>query len=176
MKKIIIILGVVIAALGIGYFGMRAFTKRSSPEATALYNKNGLNIKVEYCRPSRKGRVIFGELEPYGKVWRTGANEATEISFNKPVNFGGKPVEAGTYTLFTIPQKERWTVILNRELDQWGAFSYNEEKDALRVEVSAHNTPEVTEMFTIDFVDANNGVEMQLMWDQTKVAVPIAAR
>jgi hypothetical protein len=152
---------------------MRVYTKSSSPEATAVYDKGGLKIQVEYCQPSKKGRVIFGQLEPYGKVWRTGANEATEITFNQPVTFGDKAVNAGTYTLFTIPQPDQWTVILNSELNQWGAFNYNEAKDVVRIQVPASLTPQVTEMFTIDFQDANNRVDMQLAWDQTKVTVPI---
>jgi hypothetical protein len=174
MKKIITIIGLIIVVLVIGYFGLRAFTKIASPEANASYQKDDLQITVEYCRPSKKGRVIFGELEPYGKVWRTGANEATEISFSKPVLFGAKPLPPGTYTLFTIPQPDTWTVILNSALDQWGAFSYDESKDVLRVQVPADSTPEVTEMFTIDFVEANNAtVHMRLLWDRTRVEVPI---
>jgi hypothetical protein len=174
MKKTLIILAVIILALVIGYFGLRTFTKSASPEATASYQNNDLKIEVKYCRPSKKGRVIFGELEPYGKVWRTGANEATEISVSKPVLFGGKPLQPGTYTLFTIPQKDNWTIILNSVLDQWGAFTYDETKDVLRVQAPADSTAEVTELFTIDFVEAGNTTtHMRLMWDQTKVQVPI---
>jgi hypothetical protein len=173
LKKIFIIIGIVLVVGVAAFYGMRAYTKSSSPSATAVYDKGGLKIQVEYCRPSKKGRVVFGQLEPYGKVWRTGANEATEITFNQPVSFGDKPVAAGTYTLFTIPQPDQWTVILNSELDQWGAFNYNEGKDVVRVQVPATQTPQVTEMFTIDFQDANNRVDMQLAWDQTKVVVPI---
>lgn len=176
MKKIILIIGGIVLIAIAGFFGMRAYTKSGSPEATTIYEKNDFKIQVDYCRPSKKGRVIFGQLEPYGKVWRTGANEATEITINKPVVFGGKPLEAGTYTLFTIPEKEMWTVILNSELDQWGAFNYNETKDVMRVQVPVTNTNEVVEMFTIDFKESGNTVDMILMWDQTKVAVPIGLR
>ena len=176
MKKyILIIVGILVLSVA-GYFGMRAYTKGASPETTAIYEKNGLRIQVEYSRPSKKGRVIFGSLEPYGKVWRTGANEATQIAINKPVSFGGKPLQAGTYTLFTIPNKEMWTVILNSELEQWGAFNYNDSKDVLRVQVPVTNTNKVIEMFTIDFTEGNHTVNMQLMWDQTKVEVPIGVQ
>lgn len=174
MKRTFTIIGILLVVLVIGYFGLRMYTKSASPEAIATYQKNDLKIEVDYCRPSKKGRVIFGELEPYGKVWRTGANEATEISFSKPVQFGGKPVGAGKYTLFTIPQKDNWTIILNSTLGQWGAFEYDETKDVLRVQAPADSTADVTEMFTIDFVEANNNqVQMRLAWDKTKVEVPI---
>src|SRR5689334_21166928 len=100
---------------------MRASSKSSRPSATAVYETGGMKIQVNYCRPSKKGRVVFVQLGPYRKVWRTGANDATDITFTQPVTSGDKPVEAGTYTLFTIPQPDQWTVILNSELDQWGA-------------------------------------------------------
>jgi hypothetical protein len=174
MKRIFTIIAIILAVVLIGYFGLRTFTNSASPKATARYQKQDLTIEVDYCRPSKKGRVIFGELEPYGKVWRTGANEATEISFSKPVSFGGKSVQAGRYTLFTIPKKDNWTIILNGALDQWGAFSYDESKDVLRVQAQADSTAQVTETFTIDFVEINNAaVHMRLMWDHTKVEVPI---
>ncbi len=174
MKRIFIITGVVILILTASYFTLRSYTKRSSPEAIATYTKNDFTIQVDYCRPAKKGRAIFGGLEPYGKIWRTGANEATQITFNKPVLFGDKPVKAGTYTLFSIPQPGDWTIILNSELDQWGAFTYDESKDVSRIQVPSDTTHPVTEMFTIDFVESNrNTTHMRLMWDNTKVEVPI---
>jgi hypothetical protein len=176
LKKYILITAGIFVLLIAGFFGMRAYTKGASPESTAIYEKSGLQIQVNYSRPSKKGRVIFGTLEPYGKVWRTGANEATQISVNKPVSFGGKPLKAGTYSLFTIPNKEMWTVILNSDLGQWGAFTYDDSKDVLRVQVPVITTNEVIEMFTIDFAEGNNMVNMQLMWDQTKVSVPIGVQ
>src|SRR6476620_592795 len=106
---------------------------RKSPHETV---SNG-NIKITYGRPYKKGRDIFGGLEKYGKVWRTGADSATHITFKKDGTFGGKPVKAGTYTLFTIPNEKEWTIILNGELKQWGAFSYeqNKSKDVLQFNV-----------------------------------------
>jgi hypothetical protein len=174
MKRTFLILGIALVVLVAGYFGLRTFTRSASPEATVSYQKNNSLVTVTYSRPSKKGRVIFGGLEPYGKVWRTGANEATEITFSKPVQFGGKPVQAGTYTLFTIPQPDNWTVILNSTLDQWGAFTYDETKDVLRIRALADTTAPLTEVFTIDFTEpAINTVHMRLMWDRTKVEVPI---
>lgn len=141
---------------------------QKSPRVTA----EGKDVKVAYGQPSKKGRVIFGGLEPYGKVWRTGANEATEITFTKDATFGGKSIKAGTYTLFTIPGETEWTVILNPELKQFGAFGYDKikDKDALRVTVPAKKLNDVVEKLTLRFTPAN---ALIIEWDQTQVEVPI---
>ncbi|HEY0610451.1 MAG TPA: DUF2911 domain-containing protein [Chitinophaga sp.] len=139
-----------------------------SPRVTA----EGKNVKISYGQPSKKGRVIFGQLEPYGKVWRTGANEATEITFAKDGTFGGKPVKAGTYTLFTIPGEKEWSVILNSELKQWGAYKYNEikGKDVLQVKAPATTISGApVEKLTITFPEN----KFVLEWDQTRVEVPM---
>ena len=129
--------------------------------------------KVIYSRPQKKGRVIFGELEPYGKVWRTGANEATEIKIYKDVMIAGKPLKAGTYSLFTIPEKDKWTIIFNSDLDQWGAYSYNKEKDLLRVEVKPAKTESTVEAFSILFKETDKGANMLMGWDEVMVEFPI---
>jgi hypothetical protein len=138
-----------------------------SPRVTA----EGENVSISYGQPSKRGRVIFGELEPYGKVWRTGANEATEITFKKNATFGGKPVKAGTYSLFTIPGKTKWTFILNSELKQWGAYKYNEikGKDVLQVTVPASTVSTPVEKLTITLPPG----KLVLEWDQTRVEVPV---
>ena len=140
---------------------------RKSPHETV----EGKDVKVTYGRPYKKGRVIFGDLEKYGKVWRTGADEATEITFTKDAQVAGKPVKAGTYTLFTIPGEKEWTIILNSQLKQWGAYSYDKykDKDVLQVKVPAKKTDKVIEQHTIRFNDAGMIIE----WDQTQVEVPI---
>lgn len=173
MKKGLIIVGILAVVLTLGFFAYRSFTKSYSPPATATFNKEGLELKVEYCRPYKKERQIFGALVPFGEVWRTGANEATEITFNKDVNFGGKAIKAGRYALFTIPNKDKWTIILNSELGQWGAFNYNPEKDVLRTDVPVISTPGEVEMFTIDFKESDGALNMILAWDTTRVEVPI---
>lgn len=129
------------------------------------------NVSVDYGQPSKRGRVIFGGLEPYGQVWRTGANEATTITFKKDGIFGGKPVKAGTYTLFTVPREKDWDIILNSKLGQWGAYEYEKIKgsDVLQVTVPSTHTKDVTEVFTITVQqDA-----LILDWDQTRVSVPM---
>ena len=141
-------------------------------QASPRVSAEGKNVKVAYGQPSKKGRVIFGGLEPYGKVWRAGANEATEITFAKDGTFGGLPVKAGTYTLFAMPNEKEWTIILNSELKQWGAFKYNEikDKDVLKVTVPAKKLDNVVEKLTYRFTDSH----MVMEWDQTQVAVPIS--
>lgn len=126
-------------------------------------------VKVVYGRPLKKGREVFGSLVPFGKVWRTGANEATEIKFFKDVTFGGKQVKAGTYSLFSIPGESEWTIILSSDLDVWGAYSYKESSDVVRVTVPSSSDGKSLEAFSITF----NGSNLVLGWDKTRVEVPI---
>jgi hypothetical protein len=148
------------------------FAKLDKSPLDIAYYKTDRNappmVKVIYSRPQLKGRDL-SQLAPNGKVWRTGANEATEIKFYKDTNFGGKPVKAGTYTLFTIPGETEWTVILNKDLDVWGAYSYNEANDALRVKAPVSKGDSV-EAFSIAFDDSN----MYLAWDTTRAVVPVS--
>src|SRR5215207_5291821 len=144
----------------------------SQPPKSPRVKAEGKDVEVAYGQPSKRGRVIFGELEPYGKVWRTGANEATEITFKKDAVFGGQQVKAGTYTLFTIPTEKEWTVILNPELKQWGAYGYDKikAKDLPHVKVPAQKVDSPVEKLTLRFNEQNSLV---IEWDQTKVEVPI---
>jgi hypothetical protein len=129
------------------------------------------HISVRYGRPYKKGRDIFGALVPYGKVYRCGADSATTITFDKDVNFGGKPVKAGTYTLFVIPTEQSWTVILNSQLGQWGAFDYEKykDKDVLHVDVPVKKLPNTVEQLTISLPPSQLVIE----WDNVQVSVPI---
>ena len=136
------------------------------------YKEANKTIRIVYSRPQLKGRSM-DELAPEGKVWRTGANEATEITFYKDVSFGGKDIKAGTYSLFTIPGKEEWTVALNKNLNQWGAYSYDESADVARVTVPSSTDGKSLEEFSIAFKDVDGGADMVMGWDKTRVAVPI---
>lgn len=148
--------------------------RRKSPVRIAQVKHNDTYIKVVYGQPYKRGRDIFGELVPYNKVWRTGANEATEITVTKDITFGGEKVESGTYALFTIPGKEEWTVILNNELGQWGAYEYNKEKDYKRFTVPAETMDETVEAFTMKFAEPEDAnTTLSLKWDQTKVQIPV---
>jgi hypothetical protein len=131
------------------------------------------NITVDYGQPSRKGRTLFGPdgLEKYGNVWRTGANEATQITFVKDMTFGNKPVKAGTYTLFTIPGEKEWAVILNGQLGQWGAYDYakNKAKDVLQVTVPAE--VEKTSVEKMSITPTND--KLTIAWGEVQVNVPV---
>lgn len=130
-------------------------------------------MKVVYSRPAKKDREIFGELVDYDKVWRTGANEATEIKLYQDVTFGGKKIPAGTYSVFTIPTANDWTIIFSSDLDYWGAYSYNQNNDVARITAKKKEAKETIENFSIQFEGSgdNNGV-MLLGWDKTVVEVP----
>jgi hypothetical protein len=131
-------------------------------------------IRVTYSRPGKNDREVFGKLVPYGKVWRTGANENTEIKFYQDVEFGGKQVKAGSYSLFTIPGEKEWTVILNSDLDYWGSYKYNEKNDIVRVTAPVTSLGVPLENFSIQFEDkGNNQAVMRLGWDKTAAEVPV---
>ncbi|WP_439582112.1 DUF2911 domain-containing protein [Dyadobacter bucti] len=175
MKKILLIVLGVLAVLALGFFGFKKYTKSFSPEAVAETSNNGVNVKVNYSKPGKKGRHIFGReqdkaLLPYGKVWRTGANEATVIEIGQGVSIAGKPVEAGSYSLYSIPDQGSWKIILNSDVGQWGT-EYNDGKNVLTVEVPIRVKPSVQELFTIYFEDIPNGSNMILSWDQTEAIV-----
>ncbi len=130
-------------------------------------------VRVTYSRPQKDGREIFGKLIPYDKVWRTGANEANEIKFYRDIELGGKKVKAGSYALFTIPGEKEWTIILNSDLDYWGAYSYNDKNDILRIIAPAMGLKNTVDSFTIQFESRGEkqGL-MKLAWDKTVVEVP----
>ena len=107
-----------------------------SPQASVSQRVGLTDIQVSYHRPGAKGRVVFGGLVPYDHVWRTGANDATKISFSTPVKFNGTEIPAGTYELFTIPGKTEWTVIIHKNMSQWGAYSYDEKNDVARIKAT----------------------------------------
>lgn len=148
--------------------------RRKSPIAIVKVNHRDTYVKIVYGQPYKRGRKIFGELESFGEVWRTGANEATELTTTKEILFAGHELEAGTYALFTIPGRKQWTVILNSQLGQWGAFEYNPDFDVLRVDVQPLHTDHVTEAFTIKFGEiVNNSTSIILKWDQIEVRIPV---
>lgn len=148
--------------------------RRKSPIAIAKVNHNDTYLKVVYGQPYMKGREIFGDLVPYNQVWRTGANEATELTATSDILFAGNRLEAGTYALFTIPGQEQWTIILNSELGQWGAFEYDSNFDVVRTDVNATTTENATEAFSIQFGEvANDTTSMIMRWENTSVRVPI---
>lgn len=143
---------------------------RKSPPREATGTIDGVDIAVNYGSPSVRGRDIWGALVPYGAVWRTGANEATTIEFSGDVTVEGQPLAAGKYGLFTIPGEDSWTIIFNKNPDQWGANDYDEAEDALRVTVTPEPTDESVEAMAFAVEDGR----VILRWE--KLAVPIAVK
>ncbi|MBC7570683.1 MAG: DUF2911 domain-containing protein [Spirosoma sp.] len=130
--------------------------------------------RVTYGRPAKKDREVFGKLVPYGKVWRLGADEATEVKFYQDVMVGGKKLPAGTYSVYAIPTEKDWTMIFSSDLDQWGAYSYNEALDVARVTVPVQKMDTPVENFAIQFAkkDATTAL-MNIGWDTAMVSLPI---
>lgn len=141
-----------------------------SPKITV----SGKGMKVVFGQPSKREREIFGALVPYDQIWRAGANEATEITFNKNVKFAGADVKAGTYTLFATPTKDKWTIILNSKLGQWGAYDYDKIRstDVAKIEAAVIPLSTVVEKLTYIF----DGKGLGIAWDKTSVFVPIVSQ
>lgn len=179
MKKTLLIVGGVLVALVAAFFIMNSGPPKSPP-GTATYSDANLDVKVNYHRPFKKGRVIFGEkdagaLVPNGKYWRLGANASTEITFAKNVTFAGKPVNAGTYRMYAVPGATSWTVVLNSEPSRFGIREPSKDKDVLSVDVPVEKSPDVVEQFTINIAAAPPGAQLEFRWDTTLVKVPLAA-
>lgn len=147
---------------------------KASPSALARDQVGLTTVEVEYARPGVKGRKVFGGLVPYGEVWRTGANAATKVTFSTDVKFGGKPVPAGSYELFTIPGADEWTVILSKAAGQWGSYAYDPKNDLLRVTAKPTTLAEPVETLTIGLSYLRDeSARFTITWDRTRVAVPI---
>lgn len=178
MKWSLIGVGGLIIVGFVGFQILMWYTKSHSPEETVSLDSESVNISVTYCRPSKKDRVIFGELVPYGKVWRTGANAATVVSVGQEVRIAGQTLPAGEYSLWTIPQPNKWKVIFNSETGQWGVKGPDGEdnrdpaNDVLSIDVDVFPSGGVVEQFTIELEDAE-GIEMVLSWDDVLVVVPM---
>ena len=132
-----------------------------------------LVARVLYSRPQRQGRKVFGELVEYGKVWRLGANEATEIEFYKDVKIDGKKIAKGRYTLYALVNETTWTIILNKDTDTWGAFKYDSKKDLMRTDVQVQKTDELVESMSMWFEKSTGGLSLIFAWEQVRVSLPI---
>lgn len=149
-------------------------TPQPSPTTTVKQNFSTGSIELSYSRPAKKNRTIFGDLVPYGAVWRTGANAATTLNFTDDVTIGGKEVKAGKYGLLTIPNADKWTIIITKDLDVTSPSAYKQENDVVRTDVNVTALPFSIENFTINFADIDgSSLELELMWDKTYVSLPI---
>ena len=174
MKKIIYLILFLVVAGVITMVGLRFYTQTHSPLESVSYKDI---IQIDYCRPYKNDRDIFGELVPFNEVWRTGANEATKVIIKKDMNWNKLPVPAGEYSLWTIPGETSWEIILNKETGQWGVdfqakANRNPEQDLIRFEVPSYKSDRTFEQFTIEF-KMHDSLELELMWDYTIVVVPI---
>jgi Protein of unknown function (DUF2911) len=130
--------------------------------------------RIIYSRPQKMGRVIFGELIEYGKIWRLGANEATEIEFYRDVKINDARIKKGRYTMYCIPYEQKWTIIINKDIDTWGSFKYDEKNDLVRVDVPVQKQTEVAEEFSMAFEKTDSGANLVIAWDNIKLDLPIA--
>ena len=170
MKKLLLTTFLAFSVAAYSQFTLPAASPRQKVEQQFSMSK----ITVDYGRPGVKGRKIFGDLVPFGKVWRVGANSSTKITFEQSVNFGGKSVSAGTYGLFVIPTEKEWKVILNKDSQQWGAYTFDEKLNVVDVTVPIQKLAEKQEWFVIELnpVD-DNSVNLVMKWDFTKVELPL---
>ena len=171
------------------FYGLKAQTKFPPLDKSPMdmsYYPNGYPVlkiqdkiteplvaRVIYSRPQKSGRTIFGELLEYGKVWRLGANEATEIEFFRDVKINAKKVKKGRYTMYCIPYADKWTIIINKENDTWGSFKYEASKDLVRIDVPVQAQSELTEEFAMVFEKSATGANLMIAWDNLKVNLPI---
>jgi hypothetical protein len=151
-----------------------AIKPRPSPLAIASARYKDTYLKITYSQPHKRERVIFGKLVPYGEVWRTGANEATELTVTRDVIINNLPLKAGTYSLFTIPERDSWTIIINSDLGLWGSYNYNSKMDVIRFTVPVQLMQgAVYEPFTIILDQKNDKAEIILAWDTVQVRIPV---
>jgi hypothetical protein len=194
MKKIVFALFLLAAANGVmaqtmvSAPGVKVPALDKSPMDMAYYPVNYPVLKIQdkataplvarviFSRPQKSGRVVFGELVEYGKVWRLGANEATEVEFFKDVTVNNKKIVKGKYTLYALVNPAEWTFILNKETDVWGAFKYDMKKDVVRMTVPVQKVGEPAEAFGIIFEKTGAGVDLVVAWDDVKVALPVGVK
>lgn len=179
-KRIAIIFSALLIFLIVLAVGFRIYTKSFSPEDTAVFEQGPLQLSVTYSRPYKRDREIFGGLIPYGAIWRTGANEATQFHTSQKLLIQGQTLPAGTYSLWTLPNPDSWMIIFNTVIPPWGVDfggepNYQQENDALRVEVPVIKSKKEFEQFTINFEEIKDEIELIMVWDHTMVALPLVA-
>ena len=177
-KKIIIGVAAVIVLLVIGLGWLNYRNRSLSPSGKTELTVNGLTVSIPYARPSVRGRLIFGTeeqkaLQPYGKYWRLGANESTEITVNKDIDLNGQAVKAGTYRMYAIPGPDSFTIALNSELGKWGAMEPDYSLDVLHTKVPVEHLGTPVEQYTISMVEADGGVNIVFEFSDVKFIVPV---
>jgi hypothetical protein len=180
MRKVIAFASVVCLALALFVFVSHARqdkSSRPSPPATASLDLGGgKSITIDYSSPRLKGRKVGKDLAPYGQVWRTGANEATTFVSTADVTVGGTAVPAGSYTIFTIPNAEKWVLIISKKTGEWGTNYPGPSNDLARIDMKVSSLPSSVENFTISFDKSANGGTLNMEWETTRASVPIAKK
>ena len=174
MKKILL------SALALAGYALlsTAQVKMPAPSPTQTLKQDfGIgSIELTYSRPAAKGRKIFGDLVPFNKLWRTGANAATKIIFTEPVEIGGKKLDTGTYVLYTIPGIDTWEVIINKGVENWGIDGYKESEDVIRFTIEPTKNKKKVESFTMEFSDVKaETCSLDIKWEKTAVLIPIVS-
>jgi len=172
-------MGVVLSIAAFAAGGTRAQNNESrpSPPAKATCNlAGGKTITVDYSSPRMKGRKIFGELVPYGKIWRAGANEATTFVTEADVTVGGTAVPAGSYTIFTIPGEGKWTLVTSKKTGEWGTAYPGPDNDLARVDMKVSKLPSAVENFTIAFDPSGGGCTLRMEWETTRASVDVSKK
>lgn len=177
-KKILIGVGVFAMILVIGFFYLNYRNRTLSPSGNVKYAKNNFSIEIPYSRPSKKGRLIFGTKEdgallPHGVYWRLGANEATEISFDRDVLFNGEDVAAGNYRIYAVPGEHEFEISLNSEVSKWGYSDPDYSLDVLKTMIPVEKSSESVEQFTIRFEEDGSSVFVVCEWSDTKIKIPV---
>lgn len=176
MKKLLVIFFIAFSPFTFQTIQAQSFPNMdASPMDLAMARPDNKSLplaRVIYSRPQKKGRDIFGGVVPYGEVWRTGANEATELDIYTPLKFGNTILKPGTYTLYTIPDQENWTIIINSDTNVWGAFSYKKEKDVARITVPCEQAAAPIESLSMIFKTDSKGTILMIGWDDHYVEIP----
>jgi Protein of unknown function (DUF2911) len=160
--------------LGWPAWSQEALKPRPSPLAIAAIRYKTSYLKITYSQPHKRGREIFGKLVPYGQVWRMGANEATELTATKDILINNIMLKAGTYSLFSIPQKDKWTIIISADVGLWGSYNYNAKQDVVRFDVPVQTLTDVVyEPFTLQFDQRNEVADLLILWDRTQLTIPV---
>lgn len=181
MKKVVIGVLALVVLLGAAFAYLMYRNRSLSPQGNATLTSGGITVNVSYSRPSVRGRLIFGPesqnaLQPYGKYWRLGANEATEVTFNRDVLFNNAPLKAGTYRLYAIPGEQSFEIGVNTEIGKWGAYEPDYDLDILKTTVPVQKTSSPVEQYTISLAPAGEGIDMVFEWSDTRFVIPIKAQ
>ncbi|MES2520639.1 MAG: DUF2911 domain-containing protein [Bacteroidota bacterium] len=175
MKKLFYAI-VAMALVNLGVNAQAVKTPAPSTTQTIKQDFALSSIEIVYSRPNMKGRTVFGDLAPFGKLWRTGANACTRVTFGEDVKVGGVAVKAGTYALYTVPNKEEWEVILNKGINNWGVDGYKADEDVAKFKVKPMALPMNIETFTIQIANVMPAsTDIQVMWEKTAIAIPVTA-